>query len=150
MHLLLHVTAFRELTFSVDKVSRLTEIFKRLDGNQNFGVNFFPVLTYLSAYLPWIKYISGGIIKDGDVVLKLMSDWKELNECILSLITERLAKNANSQAGKQPIDDQMQVLIDEGDGAYALIYVCDLHSLSYGFNSAMYLVHSDSFILRHA
>ena len=120
----MHVSAFRELTVSTEKVRRFGELFRELEQTQGFGLIFFPHLTYFSAYLPWLKYITGGIISEGDKLKKKIAIAKELiGALLLPIVRKRLEEKEKIDNGQEPVDDQMQVLINDGDDAYAIVYV---------------------------
>ena len=126
MHLLLHVSAFRDLTLSTEKVGRIAEIFRQIVDDESFSTAFFPTLTYISAYFPLLKYMTGGLIKDGYILKGKIALFKELLGYLLPIVAERLSERAKGDGGSQPGSDQidqMQVLIDQGDGDYALVYV---------------------------
>ena len=73
--------------------------------------------------MPWLKYLTGGIIKDGDKLKKKIATAKELIGYLRPILAERFAEGVKADAEKEPIDDQMQVLINEGDNADVVTFV---------------------------
>ena len=120
MHLLLHASAPRELTLSRPKVHHLSSLYQEVEQLQGFGLIFFPRLTYLACYLPWLRYLTGGIIGDGGELKRKIAIAKELVGTLMPMIERRVKER---ESGEVLVDDQMQVLMDEGDDASAIIDV---------------------------
>ena len=125
----------------------MSEIYNELIDDQDFGLSFFPILTYISAYVPWLKYITGGIIGRGDLLLRKMALFRELLGFWRPVVLERLAEREKGESVEDgQFVDQMQVLINQGDGGFAVLYVRNSAVCNFVSAKSFCSVHDDIYI----
>ena len=126
MHLLLHLTAFEEITSSQQTVKHLSDLFQELEETHSFGSAFFPRLTYILSSLPLFNVFLGK-----NKVKRKIEIVKEFVGHLVPIIKKRIsAKKDGTETQETHVNDQMQLLIDQGDRPSMLIQVRALNLAS--------------------